>query len=93
MACALELSIQRFVRAGNQDLGHLEVQVAQDVRELLCHADGNAYVCGGFASTANFSSETITSLAGLDVFLAKYNSVGNALWARRAGTLATTTAP
>jgi hypothetical protein len=38
VACALELSIQRFVRAGDQDLGHLEVQVAQDVRELLRHA-------------------------------------------------------
>ena len=33
-ACALEKSIQRLV-AGDQNLGHLEMQAAQDVRELL----------------------------------------------------------
>jgi hypothetical protein len=34
-ACALEQSIQRFVLAEDQTLGHLERQAAQDVQELL----------------------------------------------------------
>lgn len=37
-ACALELSLQRFVLAGDQNLGHLEMQAAQDVQELLRQA-------------------------------------------------------
>jgi hypothetical protein len=37
-ACALELSLQRFVGAGDQNLGHLELQAAQDVQELLRQA-------------------------------------------------------
>jgi len=34
-ACALEQSIQRLVRASDQNLGHLERQAEQDVQELL----------------------------------------------------------
>jgi hypothetical protein len=33
-ACALEKSIQRLVLASDQNLGHLELQAAQDVQEL-----------------------------------------------------------
>lgn len=34
-ACALERSIQRLVFAADQNLGHLEIQAAHDVQELL----------------------------------------------------------
>lgn len=34
-ACGLEHSIQRFTAASDQNLGHLEVQAAQDVQNLL----------------------------------------------------------
>jgi hypothetical protein len=37
-ACALELSLQRFILACDQNLGHLELQAAQDVQELLRQA-------------------------------------------------------
>lgn len=37
-ACALDRSIQRLVRASDQNLGHLEVQAAQDIQELLRQA-------------------------------------------------------
>lgn len=37
-ACALEGSIQRLVLASDQNLGHLELQAAQDVQELLRQA-------------------------------------------------------
>jgi hypothetical protein len=35
VGCALEESLQRFMLSGDQNLGHLERQVAHDVRELL----------------------------------------------------------
>ncbi len=41
-ACALEQSLQRFVLAGDQNLGHLEVQAAQDVQNLLREATQRA---------------------------------------------------
>ena len=34
-ACALEQSIQRLLQSGDQNLGHLEMQAAHDVQELL----------------------------------------------------------
>jgi hypothetical protein len=34
-ACALEHSVQRLVLGSDQNLGHLEIQAAQDVQELL----------------------------------------------------------
>src|SRR3974377_1923158 len=34
-ACALERSIQKLVMASDQNLGHLELQTAQDVQEFL----------------------------------------------------------
>jgi hypothetical protein len=37
-ACALEHSMQRLVLASDQNLGHLEVQAAHDVQELLRQA-------------------------------------------------------
>jgi hypothetical protein len=37
-ACALERSMQRWVLASDQNLGHLEVRAAQDVQELLRQA-------------------------------------------------------
>src|SRR5450759_2901489 len=37
-ACALEHSLQRFVLASDQNLGHLEVQAARDVQALLREA-------------------------------------------------------
>jgi hypothetical protein len=41
-ACALEQTVERFVRASDQNLGHLEVQAAQDVQGLLRHATERA---------------------------------------------------
>lgn len=37
-ACALEQSLQRLVLASDQNLGHLEIQAAHDVQELLRQA-------------------------------------------------------
>jgi PKD repeat protein len=46
---------------------------------------GNIYVTGSFVSTITFGATTLTSGGGADVFIAKYDSNGNVLWAQRAG--------
>ena len=49
------------------------------------------YIAGNFKSTANFNtpsaagSHEITSAGGEDIFLAKYDDLGNFEWAKRAG--------
>jgi len=46
---------------------------------------GNVYVTGGFGASVSFGSHTISSGGSVDIFLAKYDSSGNALWAKSAG--------
>ena len=40
---------------------------------------------GGFSSTANFDALSLTSNGDYDVFLAKYDALGNIVWAKKAG--------
>jgi hypothetical protein len=55
---------------------------------IALDASTNVYVAGSFAGTTTFGSTNLTS-AGTndlpDIFLAKYDSNGNALWVRQAG--------
>lgn len=51
--------------------------------------DGNIYVTGYFAGTADFdpgpATVNLTSLGGREIFIAKYNSGGGLLWAKKIG--------
>ncbi|MEJ8801250.1 SBBP repeat-containing protein [Pontibacter sp. H249] len=46
---------------------------------------GNPYVTGYFQGTATFGTTTLTNAGGTDIFIAKYDASGNALWAKSAG--------
>ena len=46
-------------------------------------SNGNSFVTGQFLGTATFGSTNITSIADIDVFLAKYTSAGNVAWVRQ----------
>ncbi len=49
-------------------------------------AHGNIYVAGNFASsTLLFNTTTLTNSGGYDLFVAKYNTNGKVLWAKRNG--------
>ncbi len=55
-------------------------------RDVAVDASGNAYVTGIFQGTATFGSFTLMSAGGsADLFVAKYDSFGDVLWARSAG--------
>ncbi|MEO6169181.1 MAG: MopE-related protein [Chitinophagales bacterium] len=48
--------------------------------------DGNAYITGHFSSfQLTFGSATITNGGGDDIYVAKYDGNGNAIWAQKAG--------
>ncbi|RYU93847.1 SBBP repeat-containing protein [Emticicia agri] len=48
-------------------------------------ASGNAYLTGSVFYNATFGDTTITSAGNADIFLAKYNSIGEKQWVRQAG--------
>jgi len=47
--------------------------------------NGNVYITGSFESSITFGSTILTSIGYDDIFLVKYNSSGNFLWAKSAG--------
>ncbi len=48
-------------------------------------SNGSVFVAGRFAGTVNFGSGALTSAGGYDMFLLKYTSNGQLLWAKRFG--------
>lgn len=54
-------------------------------RSVATDATGNVYITGDFLTPSLiFGTQTLTNSGGLDVFLAKYDSSGNVLWAKSA---------
>jgi Beta-propeller repeat len=52
---------------------------------ISADAGGNTYVTGTFSGTATFGSYQLVSSGGFDIFLAKFNAVGDVVWAKKAG--------
>jgi hypothetical protein len=52
---------------------------------IATDSNGNSYVTGYFADTANFNSTSLVSSGNEDIFIAKLNTNGNCLWAKQAG--------
>jgi hypothetical protein len=48
-------------------------------------ANGNVYVTGNFSSTITFGTTILTNVASNNIFVVKYDSTGNVLWAKGAG--------
>lgn len=53
---------------------------------VMVDVSGNVYVMGGFNGTAiTFGTDTLTGAGTWDMFIVKYDAVGNVLWAKSAG--------
>jgi len=54
-------------------------------KAIVSDSDGNCYVAGYFSGSTTFSTTTLSSAGGMDVFVAKHDANGIWLWAKRAG--------
>lgn len=59
----------------------------EEVESITADASGNVYIGGTIADSARFGDIVTRTNGGLDCFIAKYDSAGNALWIRTAGGL------
>lgn len=57
----------------------------QFANDIAVDASSNVYISGGFDGSANFGGGVLTSLGGRDLFIAKFNSAGTYVWAKRFG--------
>ncbi len=52
---------------------------------IVSDASGNIYVAGNFQSNITFGSTILTNLGSIDIFITKFDSGGNLVWAKSAG--------
>ncbi|MGZ4034601.1 MAG: T9SS type A sorting domain-containing protein, partial [Bacteroidia bacterium] len=84
---AQDILIAKYDSSGNP-LWAKSIGNTGDDRSFGCVVDGNGNLCvmGFFSSTSlMFGTTTLTSNGSYDLFVAKYNSIGNLLWAKSAG--------
>ena len=54
-------------------------------QSIAADSSGNVYITGFFQDTATFDSTSLTSIGESDIFIAKYDTDGNVVWVRKAG--------
>lgn len=63
-----------------------EVGVSDEANSVTTDASGNIYVAGYFGGASSiFGTDTLTNAGTENIFLAKYDTGGNVLWAKGAG--------
>lgn len=73
-------SLGNFIWAKQVQTSHLS-----EGRAVATDRSGNIAITGLFQGTATFGTISLSSTGVYDIFVAKYNPSGNALWAKRAG--------
>lgn len=58
---------------------------AESASGIAVDSSGNTYVVGGFSSQLTFGTSTLTSTGKRDLYVVKYNSSGDVVWAKSAG--------
>src|SRR5437868_8265905 len=81
-----DVFIVKYNSAGNPVWAYNGGGTGVDYGYGICtDGNGNVFVTGTFTSTITFGSTTLTSNGVYDIFLAKFDSSGNVLWAKSAG--------
>jgi hypothetical protein len=82
----LDIFITKFNPDGNCLWAKHAGGTGQDIGYgISSDASGNSYLTGVFEGNASFGTIPLSSFGLSDVFLAKYNSDGNCIWAKKAG--------
>jgi len=58
---------------------------SQSASDLAVDASGNSVITGEFNGAVDFGLGTLTSAGGYDIYLARFNTSGTALWGKRFG--------
>jgi hypothetical protein len=81
-----DVFLARYDRLGNLIWARRDGGPSDDVAYAVASdPSGNLFVTGIFSGTAQFGATLLTNSGGTDLFVAKYGSTGNPLWARQAG--------
>ena len=74
--------LQKYDTAGNQ----IWIRNVTATGNSICIDNlNNCYITGKFSGTATFGTHNLTALGSQDIFVTKYDSSGNCIWAKRAG--------
>jgi hypothetical protein len=76
-----------FSGIGNSQAPNLLIQAfgGSQSQGIAVDNSGSIYITGQFAGSVTFGSTTLVSAGSNDIFIVKYDSGGNVVWARRAG--------
>jgi len=82
-----DLFLAKFDSAGNEIWAKSAGGISYDeASSVTTDASGAVYVSGWFhSSSITFGSTTLSNSGGEDLFIAKFDTAGNSLWAKRAG--------
>jgi len=81
-----DIFIIKYDPFGNELWAKSFGSLSQDyAQSITCDAIGNIYVAGGFASSSiTFGSTTLTNKGQTDIYVVKYDTNGNVIWAKSA---------
>lgn len=83
---SFDIFVAKYDAAGKFQWANRAGSSAEDFgRNIAVDGSGNSYITGTFKGVANFGSATLTSNGAEDMFIAKYDALGNLLWAKSAG--------
>jgi hypothetical protein len=57
------------------------------INAISVEPQGDFYICGCFGTTICFDTDTITSSFNNNIYIAKFNSAGNEVWARNSSSM------
>ena len=80
-----DIFLAKFDSSGNYVWGKSMGSMKRDeAKSVVCDSAGNVYITGMFSDTVDFGGATLISPNGyFDMFLAKYDTNGNLVWAKQ----------
>lgn len=93
-----EIGTETFTSLGSQDIilgaydqdgnfswaKHIGSPKTDNVSAICSDPDGNIFITGHYYDSISFGDTSLYALAGSDIYIAKYNPVGNLMWLQQA---------
>lgn len=59
--------------------------LGEECNSISADSFGNVFITGSYYNSISFESITLANAGGMDMFITKYDALGNVLWAKNAG--------